>query len=739
MAVDSTVGPVFPLRSKLGRASHLIRYLQKANLAEMRAYNGMADLLLEIGTEEIPAGYMRASLAQLRDALTERLDAARIGHSEICVVGTPRRMVAQVRDVSDMQRDEERSVRGPSVTAAYGADGSPTKALEGFMRGQGVTVADLERVGDYVMARKIDRGRPSSEALAAVLPEMIRGFAFPKFMRWGEARMRFVRPIRWILCQLGTDTISFELEGICSGPRTRGHRFLSPAEFEVRGADDYFAKLPGASIMVDPVDRERVIREGAVRVSRDVGEVSLEDDLVEENVFLVETPAAILGKFDDTYLELPEPVLVMAMKKHEKFFPVRGADGKLTPYFVAIRNGHEEDADAVREGNQRVLSSRFNDAKFFFDEDTKRDLPWFAERLDRLVFQEKLGTIKQKVERIASVLAKLTAHAGWATELQHLAAEASRLAKADLASGMVVELPALQGVIGAEYARRAGYPDTIVEAIEQHYLPKGAGDSLPNNPIARAISLVDRMDTLVGYFGIGISPTGSSDPFALRRAAQGAVEIQAEESAFPDLSLTAEWAYAEYVSQDAPLASLATIQESLNTLIEARLMTLLEQDGIRYDLARATMGGGWTCSASRLRKRARAIQSLSERADWGDFVTAAIRPANIVNAARKNKAEFGENIADVRLDLFASPRENELHAATISALREVARHEQSANFDEVYEALRSLAAPINAFFDAVMVMDENPDLRANRLTLMAGVNHLFHSLADLSQVIVEGE
>ncbi|MEI6511823.1 MAG: glycine--tRNA ligase subunit beta [bacterium] len=703
----------------------------------------MPDLLLEIGTEEIPAVYMSDTLEQVEHVFKTKLEDARIEFEDVRMFGTPRRIVIRVLGVAEQQQDLKRAVRGPAVKTAYDAEGKPTKALEGFLRGQSITIDQLMRIdtpqGEYVVAYKIDEGRVTIEVLADLIPELIKNLAFPKFMRWGEARIKFVRPIRWILALLGSDVIPFDIDGIKSSNKSRGHRFLAPEEFTVTDADDYFQGIREAWVMVNPSERETVIREGVEEIAESVGIPVIDADLLDENVFLVEYPTPLLGKFDESLLELPEAVLITAMKKHEKFFPIRDKNGKLTPYFVSIRNGNKENLDTVREGNERVLTARFNDAKFFFDEDLKHNLDYFAGRLDRLVFQEKLGTIKAKIQRLEHIVAKLGEAVGWDSETRAMALQATHISKADLVSGMVVELPSLQGVIGGEYARREGVSEYVAEAIEQHYLPKGAGDHIPDNLLARAISLSDRIDTLVGYIGLGYMPTGSSDPFALRRAAQGIVEILAEEDDFPTISELRSWAYEAFQKQEITLEPEEKVTENLNALFQIRLSSLLEQESVRYDLARAAMNAGWTDSVSRLVARALLLQEFSTTEYWQTVVTAAVRPANIINAARKNKIDFSEKLSDVDENLFEAPEENTLFQAVTAISPEITGYERIGQYDNIFETLATLAEPINQVFDAVMVMAEDPAKRKNRLTLMAGINHLFLSFADFTQVVTEGE
>ncbi|MCS7309678.1 MAG: glycine--tRNA ligase subunit beta, partial [Armatimonadetes bacterium] len=498
----------------------------------------MADLLLEIGTEELPAGVVEDALAQLQQAVTHRLQEARIDFGEVQTFGTPRRLILLLHDVAPSQTDVIREVRGPAANVAFDAQGNPTPAALGFARKQGVDVSELEVVhtpqGDYVMAKVFERGKSTVEVAAQVFPEVIRSLTFPKMMRWGSGNLRFCRPIRWLLALYGGEVVSFDLDGIRSGNRSRGHRFLAPEEFEVHTPEELFQQLEARYVLYDHRRRRQSIREQAERLAEQVGGCILWDDaLLDEVTHLVEYPTALLGRFDPQFLSLPEPILVTAMKKHQRFFAVTDAQGKLLPYFVAVRNGDDRHLDIVREGNERVLTARFNDAHFFYERDRQQPLEAFVGDLGRIVFQEKLGTMADKTVRLRRMAMELAEQAGVEPAL---ADRAAFLCKADLATEVVMELPALQGVMGREYALLSGEPQAVAQAIAEHYQPRFAGDALPESALGRLLAVCDRVDTLAGYVGaLEIVPTGSGDPFGLRRAAQGVVQILATVEEMPPL------------------------------------------------------------------------------------------------------------------------------------------------------------------------------------------------------------
>ena len=481
----------------------------------------MPELLLELGCEELPASFVRKAYGDLQSAITSRLDETGIAFGAAQSLGTPRRLIVRVEDVTERQPDVEKDQRGPGLTAAFDADGNPTKALEGFCRSQGASISDLRKEGDYVWLTKTIAGKPTVEVLSTLLPDAIKALSFDKSMRWGTLRMRFARPIRWILAAFDSHPISFEIDGIQAGIESRGHRFNYPENFVAKTFDQLVSQLRNREVEPDPAVRESRIREGALSVAG--GKPDMPDALVDENVFLTEWPTAIEGAFRTEFLELPVPVLVIAMAKHEKMFPVRDDREQLTNKFVSIRNGGVD--EVVKDGNAWVLNARFNDAKFFYDEDRKHSLQDFLEKTRAIVFQDKLGTVRQRAYRLAELGKKVASATGAGAEEQEMAEKAGLYAKADLPTGLVSELPALQGLIGGEYARREGLPDAVCWAIASHYdLARNPKVDCEGVRTAVRLSIADQLDKLVGYLGIGQAPSGSSDPYGLRRAATILIE-----------------------------------------------------------------------------------------------------------------------------------------------------------------------------------------------------------------------
>ncbi|MCC6730223.1 MAG: glycine--tRNA ligase subunit beta [Chthonomonadales bacterium] len=728
----------------------------------------MPDLALEIGTEEMPAGAVAAAAEQLRSAVEAALGGARLGAERVSARATPRRLIVTAGAVPRQQPDLEREVRGPSRAVAFDPMGRPTGAAQGFARKQGVPVEALSLVetpqGEYVAARLVDRGRPAAEVLGPLLAEAARGLAFPKMMRWGQDSPRFVRPIRWILALLGEEVVPLQIAGVRSGRQSRGHRYLAPAPFDVPSAGDLLPRLLAARVLCDADKRRGAIREQADALARSAGgSVPWDEGLLDENTYLVEWPTALMGRFDPAYLELPRPVLVTAMKKHQRFFPVQDAGGRLMPLFISVRNGGDRGLDIVRAGNERVLTARFADARYFYAHDRDRSLESMAEGLGRLIFQEKLGTLAEKRRRLELLAGALADSLGMEAAERARAVRAASLAKADLTSQMVVELPSLQGIMGREYALLAGEEPAVADAIAEHYLPRSAGDTLPATPIGRILAVADRLDTLVGYVGLGILPSGSSDPYGLRRAAQGVVQILAEEPAMPGLAEIQAQAASAYRQVNGAAFELDPLCNDLAALFAQRLGAYLDEAGVRYDLVEAALSGGFLYGTVvyGAARRARFLQEVAQAPDFVATVKAAARVASILRSADEAAAaapvpgkeaihggsarsvERAVSILEsegrrVSRGLLAEPAETALYVAACALLADVARCAAGYAYADLYRTLGALRDPVNRFFDDVLVMVDDALLRRNRLALLSFVDTLFKTLADFNRVVVPG-
>ena len=698
----------------------------------------MPELLLELGCEELPATFVEKAMGDLRDKVVESLSNAKLlgKGSQAQVFGTPRRIIVSVTDLVDRQPDERKAVRGPALQAAFNSDGTPTVALQGFCRSSGADIADVRRDDKYVWIDKMVVGKSANEVLQDSLPAAIRGLAFEKTMRWGSARMRFARPIRWILAAFDGQLVPFAIESVQSTLTSQGHRFYSPDMFEARTLAELMAGLRDRMVEPDPEVRRERIRTGALSVAE--GTPLLTEALVDENVFLTEWPTAIQGEFKTEFLELPRPVLVTAMAKHEKMFPVSDASGNLTNRFVFVRNSGED--ETVRAGNQWVLNARFNDARFFYTEDLKRNLDDFLEKTSTIVFQEKLGSVRQRADRMAKLAERIADATGGGADEKVLARTAGLYCKADLASGLVSELPALQGVIGSEYARREGKLEEVAIAIGSHYdLGKNPNINTGGAKTAVRVTMADQLDKLAGYLGLGLEPSGSSDPYGLRRAATIMIDAAMMWNApIPSYSDLLGYAIGLYQEQGVELNEQAA-GAALARLFESRYEALLGD--VRHDVLEAAILPDEphdTCMPRRIRMRIRCLEALANDAE---FVQTATRPLNIVEAARRKEIPFAEEKPLEAVDVEAL--QSETGFALLQALKmrvdEVFRAVGEERSEDVVSLLRAMERPINQFFDATMVMAEEDNVRFARLSLMNACSQTLLAAGDFAKLVFPGQ
>lgn len=692
----------------------------------------MPELLLELGTEELPASFVRKAYTDLREGLGSVLAEAGVLQGEGIAYGTPRRLIVSFPNLLDRQPDTTKEQRGPALQAAYDAEGNPSKALLGFCRSQGIDPSDLRKDDQYVWVTKTIVGRPTAEILAEALPKAIRGLSFEKSMRWGSSRMRFARPIRWILAAFDGLAVPFEVEGVLSGLESRGHRFYAPDEFEVRSLAELLDGLRARHVEPDAERRREAIETSAKAVAQGTPEISTA--LLDENTYLTEWPTAIQGTFREEFMNLPEPVLVTAMAKHEKMFPVRDAEGRLTNRFVFVRNSGED--DTVRAGCEWVLNARFNDAKFFFEEDAKLKLDDFLAKSETIVFQEKLGSVRLRADRLVALTGAVARATGADEAEVKLAEQAALYAKADLATGLVSELSSLQGVIGGEYAAREGFPAEVSYALKKQYDPSklGAPTDAAGRTAVRFV-IADQLDKLSGYLGLGLEPSGSSDPFALRRAATILIEAAWKwPGEIPGYDVLMRAAIANYTAQGIELDGDKALA-SLNTLFSSRYQAMMPE--VRYDILEAallTEDEGEATNPRRVRFRIRVLEALASDTA---FVQTATRPLNIVAAARKKGIEYGEAGTDLEVSKLDSESGAALYVQVQAQATRLAESVRGERLDEVVAALQALAAPINAFFNGTMVMVEDVEIRYARLTLLHATSLQLKSGGDFSK-LVEG-
>lgn len=681
-------------------------------------------LLLEIGTEEVPAHVMPGILSQLKENAAKTFDELRIEYKNIKTLGTPRRSALLVEGLAEQQADLSKENRGPAVNIAFDADGNPTKAAQGFARGQGVKPEELVTKDGYVYAMVHEKGGQTVDLLGETLKGLVDGLNFPNNMHWADLDYKFIRPLRWLVALYGQDVIDFEVANVKSGRTSRGHRFLSEGDFEIANAEDYVEACRKASIIVDQNERCEMIRQQIAEVAAaNGGQAEVNEDLLEEVLYLVEYPTALCGKFDEKYLALPAEAVITPMRDHQRYFPVL-KDGQLLPLFITIRNGGKEHLETVQHGNERVLRARLEDAQFFFDEDRKKTLEQHGEKLKTVVFQDGLGTIYDKALRL-EVLAGYIADAIGANEQDKKdAVRAAKLAKADLVTGMVTEFTELQGVMGREYALLDGETKAVAQAIDEHYMPRFAGDSQPASVAGRIVSLADKIDTIVGTFSRGLIPTGSQDPFALRRQALGIVNMLKE--AQYHISLSQLVAKAMELLKIADAGQQAKLQNDVADFMKLRLKNVLADAGIRYDVVDAVFVTVDDIYGVFL--RANAVNEAVKQ-DMEKTIQAFVRTGNIARKAEDVQAA-------VEADLLAEQVEKDLCKAYEAAAVEVEKEIAAQDYAGAIATLSQLAAPIDAFFDGVMVMDKDEKIKNNRLGLLKLVDNLVCHVADFSKIVL---
>ena len=681
-------------------------------------------LLLEIGTEEVPAHVMPGILSQLKENAAKTFEELRIEYKNIKTLGTPRRSALLVEGLAEQQADLSKENRGPAVNIAFDADGNPTKAAQGFARGQGVKPEELVTKDGYVYAMVHEKGGQTVDLLGETLKGLVDGLNFPNNMHWADLDYKFIRPLRWLVALYGQEVIDFEVANVKSGRTSRGHRFLSEGDFEIANAEDYVEACRKASIIVDQNERCEMIRQQIAEVAAaNGGQAEVNEDLLEEVLYLVEYPTALCGRFDEKYLALPAEAVITPMRDHQRYFPVL-KDGQLLPLFITIRNGGKEHLETVQHGNERVLRARLEDAQFFFDEDRKKTLEQHGEKLKTVVFQDGLGTIYDKALRL-EVLAGYIADAIGANEQDKKdAVRAAKLAKADLVTGMVTEFTELQGVMGREYALLDGETKAVAQAIDEHYMPRFAGDSLPASVAGRIVSLADKIDTIVGTFSRGLIPTGSQDPFALRRQALGIVNMLKE--AKYHISLSQLVAKAMELLKIADAGQQTKLQNDVADFMKLRLKNVLADAGIRYDVVDAVFVTVDDIYGVFL--RAQAVNEAVKQ-DMEKTIQAFVRTGNIARKAEDVQAA-------VEADILAEQVEKDLYSAYEAAAAKTEQEIAAQDYAGAIATLSELAAPIDAFFDGVMVMDKDEKIKNNRLGLLKLVDNLVCQVADFSKIVL---
>jgi glycyl-tRNA synthetase beta chain len=701
------------------------------------------ELLFEVGTEEMPPSYIRPALGDLEQGVRSSLEAAGIRFSEVRTLGTPRRLVLIVTGLAERAEDRHRTVFGPPADKAFDEAGRPTQAAIGFAASQGAEVGDLKPArkgkGDYVCIDKVEKGGPTVDHIPEILRSRLQGaIAFPKTMKWEAEGVRFARPVRWLTYiidgRVGTDTSGepFTWAGLTAGNITRGHRFLGTREIKVTSPEQYLRDLDRNFVVVDHERRKQMVRQGIDAAAAQAGGRIVDDEeLLERVTFTVEYPLAVLGSFSPRFLEMPGEVVVTALREHQDFFSVADSQGTIMPHFVAVANMDEDREGKIKQGNERVLKARLDDAHFYWEQDLKDGLDKMAGRLSGVVWQEQLGTLAEKSERVGRLAEHLAASTGLA-EVGRIK-RASALFKADLTSEMVreKEFSSLQGLMGREYALAAGEDPEVAAAIFEHYLPRFAGDMLPVTPTGRILAIADKLDSIVGCFGVGLIPTGSQDPYALRRQATGVVRILIETGIHLDLDHGISDALEAYVDKLAGDRAKSTSE--VYRFLEQRLETLLVEAGNRPDMVKSALGG-WTEAKDPLLmvKKLEAIKEFQNDERFGTLITVFKRAFNICVPVGKIGAKLDDPDPALLRD-EAEARLYKVYRDTQSRFKDLMVNQ---DFRDGLAVLLELAEPVNVFFDEVMVMVEDAKLKQNRLDLLGKITGLFLEIADFSKMDV---
>lgn len=681
-------------------------------------------LAFEIGTEEIPAFDLAGAVKQLSTIVPSLLDDAAIPHGAVKIFSSPRRLIVIAEEIPEATEEKNEVFKGPSAKIAFDAEGNPTKAAQGFARGKGVDPSSLVVEDGYVYARTHTPSVNVASLLSSVLNKIIHGLSWPRSQRWGVQSEYFTRPVRWIVALFGNEVIDFTFAGLVAGRTTYGHRFLAPGPFEVADADSLIDVVRSASVIPSEAEREQVIREGVAKAEAETGFTAvLHPKTLVEVINLAEYPTVLVGTFDEEFLKVPEEIIVDAMLVHQRYFPLYDKDGKLTNRFIVVSNGDPACAETIVDGNERVVRARLYDAKFFYDEDLKQPLESYVDHLGEVVFQEKLGTMLDKTNRIQRLADHLAEDAGLAGQDLSDVERAARLCKADLVTSAVVEFTSVQGVMGSYYAAASGETAQVAQAIEQHYRPRFAGDEAPDTVVGKIVAIADKLDTVCGLFAVGQGPTGSSDPFALRRSAIGIVAMLSGKDAV-EVSLVAaiDAALASYAQQGIEFDTDAVRRDVIEFFI-TRTKVMMRDAGNSIDAIDAVLSAGIQEPVELINRVSALEAARSEQPEvFEDLATAYARANNLCDS--KLGTEVNEGLL--------SEVEQALVRAVGQAESNVASALENNNYAAALSELAALRKPIDLFFENTMVMDEDQALRENRLRLLNSFVAVFANVADFA-------
>ena len=682
-------------------------------------------LLLEIGVEELPSRFGQTTLDQIENNLSKLLKEERVNFDNIDKYATPRRLTFVIKNLADKASDLEEEVKGPAKKIAVDEEGNFTKPALGFMKSKGLDPENVyfKQVGnaEYLFGTIKQSGKETAEILKNIIPTAIKNVTFPKAMRWGGKNMRFARPIRWMVALLNDNVLDVNLEGIKASNVTKGHRFLGEREFEVNSVEDYFEKLEKNYIILDQHKRKAMIKEQAIEVANSLGgEVELDDDLLEEITFLVEYPTAFYGEFEEDYVKLPKEVVTTPMKEHQRYFPV-SKDGKLLPYFIAVRNGDSHRIDIVKAGNEKVLKARLADALFFYKEDTKKPLESFVDKLQTVVFQAKLGTVYDKSLRIDKLSQTILNELNMSESAKNTQ-RAAKLCKADLVTNMVFEFTELQGIMGRDYAKVGGENEEVCQAIFEHYLPRYAGDILPQTNAGIALSIADKLDSIAGFFAIGIKPSGSQDPYALRRQALGILSILLDKKLSVNLNNLINAALDNYSNLEFNKEEVAS--QIVEFFVE-RVKNLFKDLGIRYDVIDAVLNNNLN-DISDIHTRALELNRWLQKDELVEMLTAFNRVSTLAQKATTDIVKEELLKEDAEIKLYNGFKEIKLNVESLLV---------DKKYNEALDAFATLRPLVDNLFDNVMVMDKDESVKENRLGLLKQIYSTMLTICDLSKIV----
>jgi glycyl-tRNA synthetase beta chain len=687
------------------------------------------DLLFEIGLEEVPARFVRAAMEQLKDRMTNWLDQSRITHGTVHAYATPRRLAVLVEGVAEKQEDTEEELKGPSRKIAQDANGAWSKAALGFARSQGVdpeqfTFQDLNGV-EYIYVTKSNLGVETSSILAESLLNIMSSMTFPKNMRWSAYEFKFVRPIRWIIALFGNEVIDLEITGVKSGNITRGHRFLG-GEVIVSEPAAYLDVLRSQSVIANIDERkEMIVNQINALADEKQWKIAIKDDLLEEVLFLVETPTVLFGTFETSFLEIPQEVLITSMREHQRYFHVLNDQDQLLPFFVTVRNGNNISLDVIAKGNEKVLRARLSDAKFFYEEDQKLHIKDALLKLENIVFHDELGTIADKVRRIRRIAERLSSDLQISEDDADSVSRVAEICKFDLVTQMVYEFPELQGVMGEDYARRAGEKEDVAKAVFQHYQPRFAGDDTPASLVGSIISMADKIDTIIGCFSVGIIPTGSQDPYALRRQAQGIVQIMLTQQLPISLSALINISLDVHESLRKLKFPSDEIRKNAIEFFGLRVKKILSEN-LRYDVVDAVISANFDDIVSVVSRGEALMDAVNNQQDFKATVESFNRVSNL--GAKAEQSIINESF-------FQEKAEKELYKSWQYILSDYHIALEQRDGFKALQLLGEIRNTITVFFDSVMVMAEDEKVRNNRLALLAAIDQDLKKFADFSKLV----